>query len=179
MRYVFCLTVCTIVFLSCKSDTAGTSGSHGVFGRTTIDSTTGYGFSFARGTPQPVPPFPTYDSVDDFNAGYIETRWDPTPIALCFRGYTEHMFHLVRQFSTYDSARSFFQSLAEVTDTSFLGTTCQGSDLEPMTRANQIWSVVTRQNKFAKMLIVIDTNLSNHLQVTFDWEYQPTGSRRF
>lgn len=173
MRNILCLTICTLVFLSCKSETVGTSGSQSISGRTTIDSTSGYGFSFARGTPQQIPPFPIQDSVDDFNAGFVETGSDPTPIGLCFEGYTSHMFHLVRSLGTPDSARTLFQTLSEISDTMFIQGTCG------ITKANQIWSVQTRQNKFAKMLIVTDTSMANHLQITFDWVYQPSGSRRF
>ena len=183
MRYALCLIVCALVFLSCKSDTVGTNGVQSVSGRTTLNSASGYGFSFARGTSQPIPPSPVRDSVDDFDGGFVETGDDPTPIGLCFGGYTSHMFHLVRWFTTYDSARAFYQALSEITDTSFTHNTCGNNGLPgstgPSMKANQIWSALTRQDKFAKMLIVSDTIISNRLQVTFDWVYQLNGSRRF
>jgi hypothetical protein len=169
-----------LVFPSCKSDTVEPSGPHSISGRTTITSTTGYGFSFARGTPQPTPPFPQIDSVDDFDAGHVLTTPDgPEPIGLCFSGYTSNMFHLVGNFSTLDSARAFFLELSEITDTSFIQNTCGGiqgfGDPGPVVAARQIWSVQTRENRYAKMLILQDTVGT----VTFDWVYQPTGSRRF
>jgi hypothetical protein len=173
------VTVCALVFLSCKSDTAGPIGVQSISGRTTIDSTTGYGFSFARGTPQPVPQLPTQDSVDDFDAGYnITSSGGPTVIGVCFWGYTENMFHLVRWFGTSDSAQTFFSALSEIADTSFIQNTCGGfelNDTNTVMRVNQIWSVQTRHGKFAKMLILNDTAHT----VTIDWVYQPSGSRRF
>jgi len=179
MRYSILITVCALTFMACKSNTVGTNGSQSISGRTTIDSTSGYGFSFARGTPQPIPPFPIQDSVDDFNGGYIVTdETGPEAIGLCFAGYTKNMFHLARGFSTSDSARKFFLALSEIADTDFIQTTCGGFNVnrtDPVIKVNQIWSVQTRHNKFAKILILNDTTGT----VTFDWIYQPSGSRQF
>ena len=180
MRYVLWLAVCSLVFLSCKSDTVGTNGLQSVSGRTTMDSRSVSGFSFARGAVQSFPFVPNEDSVNDFYSGIETDPSGPTPIGLCFSAlYNSRMFHLVRWPSTSDSARSFFEALAEITDTAFIQNTC-GQDFDTtITKTNQIWSVQTRQNRFAKMLIVSDTVVSNFLQVTFDWVYQPSGSRRF
>jgi hypothetical protein len=182
MRYVFWLAVCCLFLLSCKSDSVVTNDAQSISGRTTIDSRSEYGFSFARGTPQSFPYVPLQDSVDDFFSAIETDSSGPTPIGICFGANgTLHMFHLVGWPSTSDSARSFFQALSGITDTSFLETTCGYGigGTGAITRSNQIWSVQTHQNKFAKMLIVSDTTVSNYLQVTFDWVYQPSGSRRF
>ena len=174
---------CVLIFLSCKTDTVGTNGSNSISRRTTIDSTSGYGFSFDRGSPQRIPAYPIPDTVDDFDAGFVITSESgPEPLGLCFSGYTDQMFHLVHGFSTFDSARTFFVALSEITDTSFIQNTCGGfgvAHTDPVIRVNQVWSIQTRQNKFAKMLIVTDTIVANHPQVTFDWVYQPSGSRQF
>ena len=182
LRYAFWLTVCCLVHLSCKSDSVGTNDSQSISGRTTIDSKSQYGFSFARGTAQSFPYVPQQDSVNDFFSAIETGPSGPTPIAICFGANgTLNMFHLVRWPSTSDSARSFFQGLSEIADTSFIETTCGWGfgSTATITKANQIWSVQTRGNKFAKMLIVRDTAVSNYLQVTFDWVYQPSGNRRF
>jgi hypothetical protein len=186
MRYFVCLTLCAMSILSCKSDNVGPIGSQSVSGTTAINSKHRYVFSFVRGGAEILNP-PNLDSLADFDAGFIETGPNgPEPIGICFVGYTQQMFHLVRSFAALDSARTFFQDMFTVADTSFVVGTC-GSDVQNQgqgARANQVWSIKTRQNKFAKMLILSNMGFnpntdSAYAEITFDWVYQPSGSRTF
>jgi hypothetical protein len=90
-------------------------------------------------------------------------------------------FRLFRQFSSIDSARSYFQSLSEIPDTSYL-------DLASLVSVGQVWAVKTRRTTFAKILIrhtEAYADSSNpgaptpYGEATFDWVYQPNGTRRF
>ena len=90
-------------------------------------------------------------------------------------------FRLLHQFGSIDSAQSYFQTLGEIPDTTYL-------DLALFVSANQIWAVKTRRNNFAKILIrhtIAYTDSSKpssptpYGEATFDWAYQPNGSRQF
>ncbi len=90
-------------------------------------------------------------------------------------------FRLLRRFNTLDSARSCFDGLREIPDTTY-------QDLALPVNVAEIWAVKTRRNKFAKILItetVAYTDTSNPSapapfgQATFDWSYQPNGTGRF
>ena len=90
-------------------------------------------------------------------------------------------FRLLRQFATVDSAESYFQGLAEIPDTTFL-------DLAIPTSEGQVWAVKTRQTTFAKVLVRHTLAYADssgpgaptpYGEATFDWAYQPNGTRRF
>jgi hypothetical protein len=90
-------------------------------------------------------------------------------------------FRLLRQFTSIDSAHSYFQDLAEIPDTTYL-------DLALPVRVGQVWAIKTRRNTFAKVHIrqtVAYEDSSNpsaptpYGEATFDWTYQPNGTRRF
>jgi hypothetical protein len=90
-------------------------------------------------------------------------------------------FRLLRQFTLIDSAHSYFQDLAEIPDTNYV-------DLALPVRVGQVWAVKTRRNTFAKILIrqtVAYADSSNpsaltpYGEATFDWAYQPNGTRQF
>lgn len=186
MQYSACLIVCALSMMSCKSDNVGPSASQSDSGTTTIDSKHRYVFSFVRGGAEILNP-PAQDSLADFDAGFVETGPNgPEPIGICFLGYTQQMFHLVHSFGTLDSARRFFQAMSTIADTGFVPGTC-GFDVQNPgqgARANQVWSIQTRQNKFAKMLILSNMGFnpntdSAYAEITIDWVYQPSGSRTF
>ena len=90
-------------------------------------------------------------------------------------------FRLLRQYNVLDSAVVFYQSLSQLPDTTY-------TDLAIPTRANQVWAVTTRENKFAKILIrntiaYADSSTTNAPtpfgEATFDWTFQPNGTRQF
>jgi hypothetical protein len=90
-------------------------------------------------------------------------------------------FHLISWVSTEDSAQTIFNNLMEIPDTTF-------QDLAIPVKKNQVWAVKSHENKYAKLLIIqtIAFNDSTNLdaitpygEATFDWEFQPNGSRVF
>jgi hypothetical protein len=90
-------------------------------------------------------------------------------------------FCLLAEFTTVESASSYFQSLAELPDSLY-------RELALPVSAGQVWGIKTRRHTFAKIMIrhtlaYADTSHpsspSYYGEVTFDWVYQPNGSRRF
>ena len=87
-------------------------------------------------------------------------------------------FNLVKEFSDYDSAKTFFYNLAEAPDSNY-------QYLALPVRVNQIWAVKTNTSKYGKILI-INTNafydstaLNYKTEAKFKWKYQSNGSRFF
>ncbi len=89
-------------------------------------------------------------------------------------------FRLLREFGSADSAHQYFVALSEIPDTTY-------ENLALPARASQIWAVKTRDNTFAKIHIrsttaYVDSSTGVRTlygEATFDWAYQPDGSRRF
>lgn len=90
-------------------------------------------------------------------------------------------FQLLRQFATLDSAQSYFQSLSEIPDTAYV-------DIALPVSVGQIWMVKTRRTTFAKILIRHTLAYADssgpgaptlYGEATFDWVYQPDGTRKF
>jgi len=87
-------------------------------------------------------------------------------------------FNLVKEFSDFDSAKTFFYNLAEAPDSDY-------QDLALPVRVNQIWAVKTHENKYGKILIMYtnafydSTALRTKMEAKFKWKYQPNGSRYF
>ena len=91
-------------------------------------------------------------------------------------------FSLIAEKSTPDSSRTIFDGLKEIPVTTFF------EGLAIPVRENQIWAIKTRENKYAKILILetmafLDsTNSAGPTplgEATFDWIFQPNGSRQF
>jgi hypothetical protein len=90
-------------------------------------------------------------------------------------------FRLMYESASPDSAKTFFHSLKEFTDSAY-------SDLAAPVKANQVWIVKTHDDKYAKMMIVNTLAYSDsssgsvptpYGEVTFEWVYQPNGERKF
>ena len=89
-------------------------------------------------------------------------------------------FRLLREFGSIDSASQYFRALTELPDTTYLERAL------PL-KSSQIWAVKTRESKFARILIrstlaFVDTSGGTRTlygQTTFDWAYQPDGTRIF
>jgi len=90
-------------------------------------------------------------------------------------------FNLVEEFSTIDSAKTFFYNLTEVPDSNY-------QDLALPVTANQIWAVKTNDNKYGKILVMSTKAYEYspapgfrgyYVEAKFKWKYQPNGSRYF
>ena len=86
-------------------------------------------------------------------------------------------FRLNGSFNTAESAGSFFNSYLEVTDSAF-------TELAENVTHNQVWTVQTKANKYAKLLIkdrVVkqDPPGSDYIEIRVGYHYQPDGSKSF
>lgn len=91
-------------------------------------------------------------------------------------------FSLIGEKSTLDSSRAIFNGLNEIPDTTTF------ADLAHPVNANQVWAVKTRENKYAKILVLATSAFIDSAntagptpygEVTFEWVYQPDGGRIF
>jgi len=88
-------------------------------------------------------------------------------------------FQLLKQFSTLDSAQAFYQTVIDISDTTFVA-------LAIPIQIGQIWAVRTREDKYAKILVrnslaYEDTSVPNappYGQVEIAWTFQPNGTRQ-
>lgn len=85
-------------------------------------------------------------------------------------------FHKNGNFQSAAEAESFFSSYAEVTAQGFLP---QAENVE----VNQVWTVKTAADKYAKILIkdiqVKTGALSDFVELTIKYQYQPDGTKTF
>lgn len=90
-------------------------------------------------------------------------------------------FNLVKEFSEFDSAKTFFYNLSEVPDSNY-------QELALPISANQVWAVKTSDSKYGKILILNSKAYeyspapgfrAYYLEAKFKWKYQPNGSRYF
>lgn len=172
-----------IFWSGCKDDETGpsptpTSGTATVDGRYVNNQASGFSFDQAAIVKFPnskglVPDLIVLVQMNETGAilGVFFARPDSLASA----------FQLLRQFTSFESAHSYFQDLAEIPDTTYV-------DLALPVRVGQVWAVKTRRNTFAKILIrqtVAYADSSNpsaptpYGEATFDWAYQPNGSRQF
>jgi hypothetical protein len=167
----------------CKDDGTGPVPTP-TSGRATIDSryvnSQASGFSFDQAGvvrfPSPQGNLPDICvSVQMNNPGEIVGVYLTRPDSLV------PTFRLLRQFVTIDSAESYFQGLAEIPDTTYVA-------LAIPTSEGQVWAVKTRRTTFAKVLVrhtlaYADSSGQGaptpYGEATFDWAYQPNGTRQF
>ena len=141
-----------IVFLlssviSCKKNSTGISPII-TSGRVTLNSKienyTGHGFSFSNGTVISIPN--SEGIMVDMIVAVQITDFGVTGV---FFGSPEFRssFQLNSCVDTEDSAKTIFNNLMEITDTTF-------QNLAIPVKKNQIWVVKTDENKYAKLLII-------------------------
>lgn len=166
----------------CKAD--GTGPSHAVTSGTAIVDTRYVnsqlsGFSFDQAS---VIRFPNSAGILPDLIALVQTNETGTILGVFF-GRPDSIlpaFRLLLQFATLDSAEAYFRRLTEIPDTTY-------TDVA-LVRAAQIWAIKTRRNNYAKILIRVtlayaDSSGSGapalYGEATFDWVYQPNGTRRF
>jgi len=86
-------------------------------------------------------------------------------------------FHLEASFSTLTEALAWYEGYNEVTATDF---SALANQLTPY----QVWTVQTTTQKYAKLVIKnieikTDSPVSDYIAVTYEFQYQPDGSKIF
>jgi len=172
-----------LVWSGCKDDGMG-PGPTPTSGRATIDSryvnnqTSGFSFDQAG-----IVRFPNSQGTRPDMFLLVQSNETGRVVGVFFARADSLVpsFRLLRQFVALDSAQSYFQGLGEIPDTTYV-------DLALPVSVGQIWAVKTRRTTFAKLLIrhtlaYADSSVPGvptpYGEATFDWVYQPDGTRRF
>lgn len=155
-----------------------TSGTITINSKFVNNQTTGFSFSQASSVS-----FPNSQGIlpDVMVLVQIDAGGSILGVYLSAPDFPRPTFRLLRQYNVLDSAVVFYQSLSQLPDTTY-------TDLAIPTRVNQVWAVKTRENKFAKILVrniiaYADSSTTNAPtpfgEATFDWTFQPNGTRQF
>lgn len=154
-----------------------TSGRATVNNRTVNQTTSGFSFSHAANIS-----FPNPSGVVPDIAVFVQTGQSGNIVGVYLARPDSLLpaFRLLRGFGSIDSASQYFQALREIPDTTYL-------DVALPVTVGEIWAVITRDNKYARILIrnttaYVDSSTGTRTlygETTFDWAYQPDGTRRF
>ena len=186
MKVIFFATIVTDAVLvgACSNGGTGTDLPP-TSGTATIDSRVvnnqGSGFSFDQAA---IIKFPGSSNTFPDIEVLVNINQTGGVIGVCFARPDSLLlpaFQLLRRFSVLDSARSYFNNLGEIPDTTY-------EELALPVEVGDVWAVKTRRSRFAKILImqtVAYMDSSNRSaptpfgQATFDWSYQPNGTMVF
>ena len=178
MKKISLLIIIPLLLFGCddknKTKTSGeaTLNSELIFNNNT-QTWTVPGFSFESGSVvlynpaggQTIPDIfaiPESDAHNNVTGAYLDTQ------------NTFSSFAKVGEFSTIGEAQDFFNNYKQVDVSSFVGSA------NPVLE-NQVWVFKTRNEKYAKLLIVkVDAYLKDtdpFAEVVFKWAYQPDGSK--
>lgn len=154
-----------------------TSGRATVNSRTVNNTVSGFSFSHAANISFPNPSGVVPDIVVLVQTG---PSGNIVGVFLARPDTLLPAFRLLRAFGSIDSASQYFQALREIPDTTYV-------DLALPVTVGEIWAVWTRDNRFARILIrnttaYVDSSTGTRTlygEATFDWAYQPDGTRRF
>ncbi|MEA1896343.1 MAG: hypothetical protein U9N53_01615 [Bacteroidota bacterium] len=171
-KEIFFLLLILFASACSKDKEVKTSGTHTITSEMILEGQTYsyYGFSFSKAS---VKLYNVASSTDrpDFGVGMNQDSlpyFDTENI--------EESFALAGEFSTADSALTFFNNYGEVDVNSYVG-------LAQPVLENQIWVFKTRSNTFGKILIMntlrYEKNSYMIVEVHFKWVYQPDGSSTF
>ncbi len=132
-----------------------------------------YGFTFEDGQ---IKLYPAGSSVwPDLSVTYNDFNPDTIVITL-ESSNQEDAFHKNGDFSSTAEAENFFNSYLEVTTNNFKA-------LADTVKVNQIWTVKTALDKFAKIWIkdsqIKTGTLSDYIELTIKYQYQPDGTKTF
>lgn len=161
-----------ILFNGCDSTEPDTG--NGSFTATITNDTPGFSFSQGKAIS-----LPNNDNITPDLFVLAHRAEDGTVLGVFFAADSlRPAFNLIKNFSDPDSAEIFFDDLSEAPDSGY-------QNLALPVNINQLWTVKTHDNKYAKILIIYteayeDTAALNyHLEATFRWKYQPDGTRFF
>ncbi len=182
VKLLLTITFLFLILISCEKNSTEIAPIP-TSGRATINSNVEnnsiHGFSFSSGS---VISLPNTEGIMADMILAVQIAHDSKVMGVYF-GTTElrPSFHLISWVSTEDSAQTIFNNLMEIPDTTF-------QDLAIPVKKNQVWAVKSHENKFAKILIIEtvafndSTNadaIKPYGEATFDWVFQPNGSRVF
>ncbi|GBD87534.1 hypothetical protein BMS3Abin03_01468 [bacterium BMS3Abin03] len=164
-----------LLFLGCDSTEPIIEDTSG---EVTINNSTN-GFSFSKGK---AISFPNSENISPDILILAHLDQQGTVLGVFFSTDSiRPAFHLVKEFSDVDSAKTFFYNLAEVPDSNY-------EDLAIPVKINQIWAVKTTESKYGK-IVILNTNAYEYspspgfrgyyAEAKFKWKYQPNGSRYF
>jgi len=135
-----------------------------------------YGYSFEEGD---FLPFPSTGGIQPDIVVIDNTDHNNNIIgAVLSSPDNQEAFHLNGSFDTAESAESFYNSYLEVGDSAF-------TELAENVTYNQVWTVKTTSDKYAKLLIkdvvIKQDNLaaSDYIEIRIAYHYQPDGSKSF
>ena len=178
MRKIFGLTILLGMLTACDKGEDGVKNSGEVVlssERILTDTYRSTGFSFEKGKNVPYPPVggivPDIVVVNETDVENNITGADfSSPNNLL-------AFHRDSSFSSLDKALKWFNDYKEVTAGDFL-------PLATNLALYQVWTVQTTEQKYAKLVIKdieikTDSPVSDYIEVTIEYTYQPDGSKIF
>ena len=133
------------------------------------------GFSFSEGS---LVKYPDVTEVEaDITILPIESLDGTVTGAYLESPGIKESFSLTAEYSSSESALNFYNNYKQIIDSVFY-------ELAMPLEENQIWTFLTRYNKYAKLMIlrvsiIRDQNNSSYVETTFKWQYQPDGSKLF
>ncbi|RLD36677.1 MAG: hypothetical protein DRI73_00225 [Bacteroidetes bacterium] len=177
-KTIFILILAAIIINGCnKNDNDKTSGENSLNSELILSGQTYsiQGFSFESGSVILYNPASSTSIPDIFALPDTDPQNNEVTAYLDTENPFES-FALAGTFPTSGEALDFYNNYKEVKVSTYV------SFAKPVLE-NQVWVFKTRNNKYAKMLIMkVNTSIKNqepYAEVTFKWAYQPDGSTIF
>jgi len=177
MRKLKIISAITVFLISCETGD-NTNKNYGEAVLTTerilTDTYRSVGFSFREGRNVPFPVTPGGIVPDIIVTNETDIEGNITG-ANFTSSNNNPAFHLEGTFRTLTEALAWFDQYTEVTTEDF-------SALANLVACNQVWTIQTVNQKYAKLVIKdiqikTDSPVSDYVEVTVEYYYQPDGSR--
>ena len=178
MKKISGLTILLCILTACEKRDGGVKNSGEVVlssERILTDTYRSTGFSFKEGK---IVPYPPVGGVVPDIVVVNETDVENNITGADFSSPNNLMaFYKDSSFSSLDKALKWFNEYKEVTAVDFL-------PLATNLALYQVWTVQTTGQKYAKLVIKdieikTDSPVSDYIEVTIEYKYQPDGSRVF